>query len=289
MVSIVSPLRMGSYAILKRELEKRFTGRKNECGLEVSTLDMDYSQEFFQSAYVGSNGLGYIVEEDLRYQGGYLYRIVRKIRDGQTNKELKTATVRLCTGPNRAVDFSLATGIRQRFTDRTYVVLSVVTGLPLGLEPEALKTSSERDTRQLAKLLDNPSDLSLSERIGPEVDAIAASLKSVIQQRRVAAAASRRVGRDPSFRTSSDYALFWMQQIDPLTASTGTVERGNAEAKNAAILEALAEIVVNLPVLSATDPAKMVALRTLTSTDLEKVDGTPGIFRLNDQGKTKLQ
>ncbi|MCC2643567.1 MAG: hypothetical protein K0S45_3980 [Nitrospira sp.] len=288
MVSLVSPLRTGSYAILKRELEERFSGRKNACGLEVSVLDMDYSQEYFKSSYTDSTSHAYIVEEDLRYEGGYLYRIVRKITDSQTNAELDNATVRLCAGPNRLVDFSLVNGIRQRFTDRTYVVLSVVPGLPLGLEPEALKAASERDARQLTKLLDNPSDASLSERIGPEVDAIAASLKSALEQRRVAAEATRRVGRDPSFRTSSDYALFWVQQIDPLTAADGSVGRRNAEAKNAAILEALAEIIVNLPILNPTDSGKMVALRSLTSADLETVTDTPGIFRLNDQGKAKL-
>lgn len=287
-VSLVSTLRTGSYAIMKRELEERFSGRKNACGVEVSVLDMDYSQEFFTSLYSDSTSHAYTVEEDLRYEGGYLYRIVRRITDNQTKKELDNATVRLCAGPNRLVDFSLANGIRQRFTDRTYVVLSVVTGLPLGLEPEALKAASERDARQLTKLLDNPSDASLGERIGPEVDAIAASLKSALEQRRVAAEATRRVGRDPSFRISPDYALFWVQQIDPLTAADGSVGRRNAEAKNAAILEALAEIIVNLPILNPTDREKMVALHSLTSADLETAADMPGVFRLNDQGKAKL-
>ncbi|WP_447598239.1 hypothetical protein [Nitrospira sp. Nam80] len=293
-VTMVLPLRTGLYAIMKRELEERFstwehfrtwTGAPLP---EVSVFDMDYSQEFFVSEYLGGNGKKYHVNEVLRYQGGYLYRIVTGIREFESGKDVDRATVRLRTGPNRTVDFSVTKGIRQRFTDRTHVVLSIVTGLPLGLEPEALKAASERDARQLTKLLDNPSDASLGERIGPEVDAIAASLKSVLEQRRIAAEATRRVGRDPSFRTSLDYPLFWVQQIDPLTAGPGTVERRNAEAKNAAILEVLAEIVANMPILSAGDPVTMVALRGLTSTDLETVDGKPGIFRLNDLGKRKL-
>lgn len=139
------------------------------------------------SEYLGGNGKKYHVNEVLRYQGGYLYRVVTRIRESESGEDVEHAMVRPRTGPNRTVPFSLTKGIRLRFTDRTYVVLSIVTGLPLGLEPEALKTASERDARQLIKLLDNPSDASLGERIGPEVDAIAASLKSLLEQRRIAA------------------------------------------------------------------------------------------------------
>jgi hypothetical protein len=287
-VTMVLPLRTGSYAVMKRELEERFKDRKDPCGIEVSPLDMDYSQEYFTSQYRGIDGKQYSADEILRYEGGYLYRITKKVFNNN-HEEQDGALVSLCTGPNRKVPFQLVRGIRQRFTDRTHVVLSVVPGLPLGLEPEALKAASERDVRQLTKLLDNPSDASLSERIGPEVDAIAASLKSVLEQRRIAAEATRRVGRDPSFRTSPDYALFWTQQIDTLTAPKDSVPRRNAEAKNAAILETLAEIIVNLPILSASTTTQMSALRTLTSTDLETMEGRPGIFRLTDQGKTKFR
>ncbi len=303
-VSIVTPLRTGLHAIMKRELEARFKkdeyglgvraqgqnitsqSQNNDCGVEVSKLDFDYSQQFFTSSYADSSGGQYTVDEVLRYEGGYLYRIVTKITDGK--KDLERITVRPCAGPNRGIDFSITPGIRQRFTDRSYVVLSVVTGLQTGLEPAALKAASERDVRQLSKLLDNPSDASLSERIGPEVDAIAASLKSALEQRRISAEATRRVGRDPSFRTSPDYALFWVKQIDRLASAVGTVDRRNAEAKNAAILETLAEIIVNLPILNPSTPAQMSALHTLTSNDLEKMAGKPGIFRLTDQGKKKL-
>jgi hypothetical protein len=184
---------------------------------------------------------------------------------------------------------ALATGIRQRFTDRTYVVLSVVTGLPLGLDQEALKAASQRDTRQLSKLLDNPSDASLSERIGPEVDAIAASLKTALEQRRIAAEAGRRTGRDPAFRVSPEYPLFWIQQSDPLTAGIGTVERNNAAAKNAAILEVLSDIVVNLPILGASNASQITALRSLVASDFEAAKEAPGSFRLTDAGKSKLK
>lgn len=300
-VSMVTPLRTGLFAIMKRELEDRFKGQhelnargksqNNACGIEVSTLDFDYSQEFFTSIYADSDGSRYSVEEDLRYEGGYLYRIVRRISNAK-NQEEKYAVVRLCAGPNRTVPFQLSKGIRQRFTDRTHVVLSVVTGLPLGLEPEALRAASERDARQIVKLLDNPSDTTLGQRIGEEVDAIAASLKSMLEQRRIATEATRRVGRDPSFRTEPDYALFWTQQVDPLDPTTtpkGSTASKNAEAKNAAILETLAEIVVNLPILSASNPAQMKALHGFISTDLKKMDGKSGIFQLTEQGKTKLR
>jgi hypothetical protein len=166
--------------------------------------------------------------------------------------------------------------------------MSVVTGLPLGLDSAALKTASERESRQLAKLLDNPSDALLSERIGVEMDAIASSVKSLLEQRRVAEQAGRRAARDASFRTSPEYVLFWTQQIDPL-ATTNALERRNAEAKNAAMLEVLGDILLNLPILSATDQTRMKALRSINSSDLESVPGKPGIFRLKESGKTKLQ
>jgi hypothetical protein len=156
------------------------------------------------------------------------------------------------------------------------------------VDPETLKTASQRDVTQLAKLLDNPSDASLSERIGPQVDAITTSLRSTLEQRRIAVQASKRTSRDPSFRTSTDYPLFWIKQIDPLTAAAGSVERTNAESKNAAILEVMGDIVVNMPLLNASDPIKMATLRNLVPADLEAVVEKPGAFRLTDQGKNKF-
>lgn len=288
-VALVSPLRTGLYTIIKRELAERFNDRRSSSVPEVSVFQMDYSQEFFISQYVDGAGQNYFAHEVLRYQGGYLYRIIRQIIDAQTKSALdRPVTVRPRAGPNRGVDVSLVRGIRQRFTDNTYVVMSVVTGLPLGLDSAALKTASERESRQLAKLLDNPSDALLSERIGVEVDAIASSVKSLLEQRRVAEQAGRRAARDASFRTSPEYVLFWTQQIDPL-ATTNALERRNAEAKNAAMLEVLGDILLNLPILSATDQTRMKALRSINSSDLESVPGKPGIFRLKESGKTKLQ
>jgi hypothetical protein len=169
-------------------------------------------------------------------------------------------------------------------------VFSVVSGLPLGLDAESLKAASDRDARQLARLLSNPPDASFGERIGTEVDAIANALKGTLEQRRVAEQAARRVGRDPSFRASTDYALFWIQQIDPLTGdAAGAADQGGTKAKNAAILEVLSDLVVNLPILKPADSKEMSALCSLTTSDLEAVKDKPGIFQLNDQGKDKLK
>ncbi len=101
-VTLVSPLRTGSYVVLKRELEERFKDRKNLCGVEVSTLDVDYSQEFFITQYRGIDGTQYFSDEVLRYEGGYLYRIVRRIVNTK-NQEEQSAIVKLCTGPNPSV------------------------------------------------------------------------------------------------------------------------------------------------------------------------------------------
>ncbi len=303
-VTMVTPLRTGMYAVMKRELQERFHDRAKTEVPEPSAFDVDYSQRYFLSGYAGLRGQIYEVNEVLRYEGGYLYRVITTIKDvspaqekeqgqaentakaGEEENEVSSALVRPRSGPNRGMDVVLTRGIRERFMDRTYVVLSVVPGLPLGLDSEALKAASSRDIGQLTKLLDNPSDVSLRERIGPEVDAIAASLKTTLEQRRIAEQAARRVGRDPSFRTSPEYALFWIQQIDPLTAGADT---RNAEAKNAAVLEMLADIVMNLPILSPANSAQMAALRSLDTSDLDAVENKPGLFQLNDQGKTKLK
>lgn len=286
-IAMVSPLRTGSYAILKRELKERFDDQGDQECSGASGYDMDYSQEYFISAYTDKTNEYHMVDEILRYQGGYLYHIVKGIQNSKGNI-VDSAVVHPRCGPNKGTVFSLSKGIRLRFTDRTYIVFSVVTGLQVGLEPEALKAASERDTRQLAKLLDNPSGASISERIGPEVDAIAASLKATLEQRRIAENAARRVARDPAFRTSKEYALFWIQQIDPLIAAVGSDLRHNAEAKNAAILEVLGDLVVNLPILSGSDQAQMAKLRTIIETDLDVLPEKPGIFFVNASGKAKF-
>jgi len=287
-VTLVTPLRTGLYTVMKRELKKRFDSRYSESVPEISVFDMDYSQEYFTSSYIGADGQIYLADEILRYQGGYLQRITKSITNAQTGEEVDSMTVILRSGPNKGIPFSLTKGIRQRFTDRTYVMLSVVPGLPVGLDYKTLSAVSARDSRQLAKLLDNPSDASLSERIGPKIDEIAASIKTMLEQRRISEHAARHVGRDPSFRTSTDYVIFWAGQIDPLSDDPNTIKRRNAEAKNLGIVEVLNEIVINLPILDATNPGQMASLEKIKKLDLEKIENIAGVFKLTETGIKKI-
>ena len=273
----VSTLRTEPYVVIKRELPERFVG----CGGELpSSLVYDWTQEAFLNSYVTPDGKPLQTEEILRLQGGYLYWIVRAIWDGD-NKALNSATIKPRAGPNRSVEFGIAKGIRQRFTDQTYVTLTVLNGLPMGLDQESLRSSSKRDLEQLSRLLDNPGQAPISERIGARIDDLTASIKTVFEQRRIAETASRRVGRDPAFRTSTEYPAFWTRQAESLQGlSQTTVAFQNAVAKNSAILQSASDLIVNLPVLRADTEADMTWLRGLKASSFESIAGQPGVFRL---------
>ena len=274
----VSTLRTGSYVVIKRELAERVRLKE---GAAPSYLLYDWTQEALVSSYRTTGGSTVTAEEVLRLQGGYLYRVTRKLK-GPDDQEISGATVRHRSGPNRNVEFGLAPGIRQLFTDQTYVALTVLTGLPMGLDQESLRTSSKRDVEAISKLLDNPGQVPFSERIGPRIDDLAASVKTALEQRRIAETAARRVGRDPQFRTSREYPQFWSSQIEPLTGLDPTsTERRNAVAKNAAILPILSDLVLNLPVLSPERADQMAALQKLGTDAFETIPDRPGSFRLS--------
>ena len=283
-VSLVSSLRTGPYLILKRELPERF-GKQENVPVE-SLVDFDFSQEYFISSYQTPDGGMVHSSEVLRYQGGYLYRIVTGLTDAN-EQPLQSTVVRPRRGANRFADVSLAPGIRQRFDDRTYVVLSVLTGLPLGVSSEAARQSSERDVAQILSLLDNPERE--SERIGERIDNIGSSVKALLEQRRVAEVASRRVGRTPAFRTNVDYALFWTQQIDPLTNyQSDTQEKRNAISRNTGILYVLTDLIENLPILDPANQNQMNTIKQFNTSSFVAVQDDRGMFRLTDQAVSSL-
>jgi len=267
--------------ILKRELPERFGDVE---GALPGFLEFDYTQEAFKNSYLSIDGKKIFTHEVLRYQGGYLYRIIRKIWDDK-GSPLNGASVRLRRGPNRFVPVGLAPGIRQRFTDQTYVVLSVLNGLPLGVDQGVLRSGSERDVKQIVSLLDNPTRIPATQRIGEYIDALSSSVKALLEQRRIAESAARRVGRDPDFRTAVDYPIFWIQQIDPLENYSDRSSLGfrNAVAKNAGILSTLSDLIVNLPLLEPDNKAKMGALHNLNKDSFQPVKGKRGLFILTDK------
>ncbi len=274
-------LRTGSFAVLKREISERVP---EELAPKVLS---DWTQEAHVNSYTATDGSTVLAEEVLRVQGGHLYRIVRHL--SQNGSPVSAATVRLREEPNDEVDFGLAVGVRQQFRDQTYVTLSVINGLPVGVSEVALRKASQRDVAALASLLDNPSGLSDSERMGEQVDSLAATVKSLLQQQRVADIAARRVGRDPSFRTSAEYPAFWARQIDPLAGlAKGSVAFRNSAARNAGLLDSLSDIVVNLPILDPEDAKQMAALQKLKKSDFEPVSGQQGLFNLTSAASSKL-
>jgi hypothetical protein len=272
----VSTLRTGSYVVIKRELAERVRERE---GAVPSHVLYDWTQEAFVNNYMATDGRTVQAEELLRLQGGYLYRVTRKLNGLEGTNSV---TVRLQSGPNRNVEFSLVPGVRQLFTDQTYVALTILNGLQMGLDQESLRASSKRDVETISKLLDNPGQVPFSETIGPRIDDLAALVKTALEQRRIAETAARRVGRDPQFRTSPEYPRFWSSQIEPLTGlANNSTERRNAVAKNAAILPILSDLVLNLPTLSPEDGGQMAALQKLGAEAFETIPDRPGLFRLS--------
>lgn len=282
-LSLLSSLRTGSFVILKRELEQRLSG--NEDSLE-SALMFDYTQEFFINNYATPEGEPITSEEILRYQGGYLYRIVRQIKDKNMQVIPGNATVKLRKGPNRLVNFSLGRGIRQIFKDQTYVVLSVLNGLPQSLDQNEMRNSSNRDMANLVKFLDNPNRAPLTSKIGDQVDKVSLSMKTILEQRNIAEMAAKRVGRDATFRTSVEYPIFWIQNIELLTSlAKDSPGWQNAVAKNAGILATLSDLVLNLPFLQPDELQKMKNLKRLNKESFEVIPNK-GLFKLK---QTALQ
>jgi hypothetical protein len=298
-IALGASLRIGPYVILKRELPGRFSGGPDE-GDVISTLEFDYAQQGFIGSYAPANahnvGEKIHIQELLRLHGGYLYRIVRDYvgEDGQS-LGIKSATVRPKFGPNAGQQVATFRGYRQFFTDRTYVALTVLNGLPRKVDETSARESSDRDLAEVNVLLENPRRLAFHERIGPQVDQFTAAVRTVIERRQIAEAAARRTGRDPSFRTSTQYPAYWASQIRSLKGLTqDSTPYTNAVATNASILPALEDLVINFPVgLHAYDVERMEAVRALNKDSFEPAmdaDGKErkGVFRLTRAAEQPL-
>jgi len=196
-------------------------------------------------------------------------------------KSAENAPVRLRRGPNRFVDFSLQQGLRQRFDDQTYVTLSILQGLPAGLDQAALRAASERDVKQLAEVLDNPGRVPAAS-IGARIDELAESVKGALELRHLAEAASRRVAREPEFRASTEYPLFWTRRIVTTTEAADSAAGRAASVRNQAILGVLADLILNVPPLATSAAMDMQWLQELTTDDVEPHARLQGLFRLTD-------
>jgi hypothetical protein len=264
-------------------------------------MELDFAQRDFQCRYAKADGLtAYETDELLRYQGGYLYRIVEGVYElnarGERGSSVPGAEVVLRSGPNRNVPLKIEPGCRQKFNDETYVVLSVLNGLKetAALSASDLRASSERDAAIVKGLLENPDP----QAVVKQIDNVASSIVALAEQRRIANDAANRVGRDPDFRSSVEYPLFWTQQIVsvPDASESDTQEYRNAVATNAGVLQVLRSLIVNLPPLKPDCKDQMKKLRQLTAADFkavsqQAVESAPkwnGLFRLEGTAVEKL-
>jgi hypothetical protein len=279
-VFLATPLRTGSYIILKRELAERFQKQKTSVSefSDESILIMDHTQEAFIKRYISfKDSEEILTEEILRYMGGYLYWIV--VDPNKTHPQKQQSQVR--TSENPTVPTILKRGLRTLFYGRTYTVITVITGLTEGLAPEAMKASADKELEQVRNLLINPNQLPVRERLSPYIDLAANNLKGSVEYRQLNILAARAASRDPNFRKSPGYPAYWVSSLEEIESLPAN-EIQRAKAKNAFILSTLSEVVVNLPPDSRTNDADAVAcIRQFNENDFEAY--MIGLFKLKDQ------
>lgn len=275
-VQMVMPLRTGPYVITKRELPRReaeFTGDRDACFGEAS-MDFDHTQEGFKRNFKSFDPKKPPVQVDIvpRYSGGYLYWIVVGPKD--------PLSVLACENDTR--ETRIGPGYRYLYRTRTYVVLTVLNGMPSGLNEQQMRGASDRDLKQIRSLLDNPDQLSSADRIGPMVDQTANSIKTAIETRRVALQAAKRVNGDPSFRNDGQYPAFWLQYL---------VDKSDPEAKtkNLAVLGTLSDFVLNLPPVQPDDVAAIQCLKQFDKNSFQAIPNRPGLFYLKDAALAQLK
>ena len=250
-----------------------------------------------------------IVESVLKYQGGYFYRITSGLRFNALNSTLKredaelidralhtnfkngrTYIVKPFYGPNKGLDIAEGIGRREFLRDKTHLVFSLVSGLPLGVSSETMRTASSSDAQRLQELLDTPPDgIVLSDMTG-RIDEVATTVNTLLKKRKYADLAARRVMRDPEFRRSLDYPLFWIGLLEISEPNiTSDTENRNSVALNASILSTLSDLVVNLPMVEADNFDQIAKIKKLTSDDFEEPAGNNhGLFRITTSAAEKI-
>jgi hypothetical protein len=140
-----------------------------------------------------------------------------------------------------------------------------------------MRATASRDAQRIRSLLDNPDRTPISDRIGAEVDKLAAAIKTTMEQRRIAQRAAERVGKEPEFRTSTEYPEFWAKQVNSLDGlAANSNDMTNAVARNTAILPVLSDIVLNFPILDPANAAHMKKLSGLTKDSFEVAKDAAG-------------
>lgn len=285
-IHLTTPLRAGSFAVLKRELPKRFsTSFTNNADLANATLILDPAQEGFLKNYTLADKPGKQVTatEVLRFQGGYLYHVIADITSA--GKSLNSAIVVDPDNPHNKT--ALTPGIRQFYRERTYVTFTLLNGLPESLNDAAMRSTSDKQLEQIRNLLDNPDQLPASTQLKPYVDNLANAVIAGVEQRKLANQAARRTGLNQEFRTSGDYPVFWLQNL--ATIDDKAPDKAAQVSKNAGLLATVSEFAVNIPVVKPDSTNCIAALKSLAASDFEPVVKHPGYFNLTTNALEKLK
>lgn len=266
-IHMLTPLRAGSYVILKRELSDRVKASAapdDECARDPA-VDFDHAQEGLFRSFRRFEDRKQRVTAQIapRYSGGSLYWYVM---GPENNLEVIT-----CENPDHAT--TIGPGYRYLYRTQTYATFTVLNGLPLGLSEEQMRAGSDRDLKQIRSLLDNPDQLSPADRLGPALDQAVNAVKTAIESRRITVQAARRVSADPGFRKDTQYPVFWTEKL---------VDKTDTDSKNlnAAVLATLGDIVLNLPSVAPDEIGAIRCLKQLGKDGFETVATQPGLFNL---------
>jgi hypothetical protein len=251
-VTLNTSLRTGKYLITKRETDTR--GDKSK----INTIEFDWAQPVQSSYYRSADKkTTYRADEIIRLQGDTLWRIterVEKVLPGDDQwQEVDGADVALASGPNAGQPFSIQPGQRQLVRDQTYAVLTISTGGDVSLSQDQLRQASDRDAKRLQSLLDVPPGTDAGLELADRVDAVATAITSTIELRDASRRIGKRVASDPSIRVKPDYVVLWTQQVRAVPDANDAARRA-VVARNAAVLDVLEGLVVNLPMIRPDDP-----------------------------------
>lgn len=270
--SPVMSLRTGRYIIIKRELESRL-GQANDpypYGGEPSSLREDLAQYRYLYDIPKQDSPEYtlkrvaIQERSLSLEGGYLYTTIERILNSD-GSETKSDSLRETMD---ARDEHI--GHRELYAEKTYAVFTVLNKVPSGLIDENASANSQRDLQTLRSLLETPDEH--QEAVLASIDGLSSSLKSYFVLRQISELAAKRASADPSFRSSAEYPLFWIRNLQSLEGKEDEAAT-DLVAVNRAVCAVLEDIVVNMPPLHADCAEQITALKALKRDDFETASG----------------
>jgi len=248
------------------------------------------------------------VEYVLKYQGGHFYRITSNMFFFLRNPSLAPEEAEFFNkamymsskcgipypvipshGPNKGLIVAEGIGRRELLRDKTHLVFSLVSGLPIGVSSEAMRAASSSDAQRLQELLDTPPDGVVLSDVTGKIDEVAVAVNTLLKKRKYSELAARRVTRNPEFRRSVDYPLFWTGLLDTKPEPNNTSEEPKAIAFNSSILSTLSDLVVNLPVVDAGDFDKIEEIKKLTHGDfVEPASDNHGLFRIKPEAVKRI-